>query len=321
MSAADRIDVRIKTINSEAQGINSLELIPAAGGELPPFTAGAHIDLHLANGLMRSYSLMNPQGERHRYVIAVNKDAASKGGSRFVHENLKAGGTLSITAPRNNFPLIETASRVVLIGGGIGITPLWCMIQRLEELGRAWELFYSTRTREMMAFRDRLEALEKKSGGRVHLNFDHEPDGKMFDLAAIVAAVPADAHLYCCGPTPMLQAFEAACKSRPPAQVHVEYFTAKEEAATEGGYTVVLARSGKTFTIPSGKTILDTLLDAKIDVPFSCMQGVCGTCETKVIEGVPDHRDSVLTQAEQAANKTMMICCSGSKSAKLVLDL
>jgi tetrachlorobenzoquinone reductase len=320
-AVVSRVDVRIKTIAREANGISSLELVPISGDELPPFTAGAHIDLHLANGLVRSYSLINLQGERNRYVIAVNKDAASKGGSRFIHEKLATGDRLSITVPRNNFPLVEDAARVVLFGGGIGITPIWCMIQRLEQLGRAWELFYSTRTREVMAFREALEALERKSTGRAHLNFDHEPGGKMLDLAALVAAAPADAHLYCCGPVPMLQAFESACKTRPPALVHVEYFTAKEKAASEGGFTVILARSNKTFVIPPGKTILDTLLDNEVDVPFSCTEGVCGTCETRVIEGIPDHRDSILTSIEQASNKTMMICCSGSKSTKLVLDL
>ncbi len=317
----DPIEMRVKSVTNEAQGINSWELVPVKGGELPPFTAGSHIDLHLSNGLVRSYSLTNTQDERHRYVVAINNDPQSKGGSRLVHEKLRAGDTLKVAPPRNNFELVENANHVVFIAGGIGVTPMWCMIQRLEKLGKSWELHYSTRTRVMCAFHDKLQELEKKKPGRVKLNFDQEPGGKMTDIKAVIASLPADAHIYCCGPNPMLKAFEEACASRPPANVHVEYFTAKAEAAVDGGYTVVLARSGKSFQVPPGKTILDVLLDSKIDAPFSCMQGVCGTCETKVLEGTPDHRDSVLTPDEQASGKTMMICCSGSKSDKLVLDM
>jgi tetrachlorobenzoquinone reductase len=323
MSANESIEVLVKAVTNEAQGINAWEFQSVSGQELPPFTAGAHIDLQLSNGMVRSYSLCNSQDDRHRYVVAINKDPASRGGSKFIHETLRPGDRLKITPPRNNFPLVEDAKHVVFIAGGIGITPMFGMIQRLEKLGRSWEIFYSARVQEMCAFKSALEELEAKKAGRVHLNFDQAPGGKMLDLNALISRLPADAHYYCCGPNPMLKAFEGACAAagRPQVQVHVEYFTAKEEASVEGGFTVVLQRSGKSFEIPPGKTILDTLLDNKIDVPFSCMQGVCGTCEIKVLEGIPDHRDSVLTPDEQASNKTTMICCSGSKSPKLVLDL
>jgi tetrachlorobenzoquinone reductase len=172
------------------------------------------------------------------------------------------------------------------------------------------------RKRDSAAF---LISLKKEP--RVRFNCDEEPGGKMLDISALVKAAPANAHLYCCGPLPMLEAFEEATKNLPRERVHVEYFTAKEAPAVDGGFKVVLAKSGQELTVPPGKTILDTLSDAGVDVPHSCTQGVCGTCETKVLEGIPEHRDLILTAKERASNTKMMICCSGSKSEKLVLDL
>jgi ferredoxin-NADP reductase len=321
MTEIKRLEARLHAITWQAQGIHSYELRPQAGTVFPAFTAGAHIDLYLPNGLVRSYSLVNPQGETHRYVVAVNRDAASRGGSRLVHEQLRVGEAVTISTPRNNFELNEKAPHTVLIAGGIGVTPLYCMMQRLTELGASWQLFYSARTRTLAGFHDDIEALGKRAGRSVLFNFDHEPGGKMLDMGAIVSQIAPDAHLYCCGPIPMLQAFEKACAGRDPATVHVEYFSATEAPSTAGGFTVKLNRSGKSVFIPEGKTILDALLDAGVDIPFSCMEGVCGTCETKVISGVPDHRDLILTESERQGGKTMMICCSGSKSAELVLDL
>jgi len=315
------MQVRVKRISYEAESINSYELVALAGGELVPFTAGSHLDLHLPNGMIRSYSLVNDQSERSRYVIAVNNDAASRGGSRFIHETLRAGDVITISHPRNNFALQENARHSVLIAGGIGITPLVSMIRRLEALGRSWELFYAARTRFTAAFLDELAALRPDVDSRLHLNFDHEPPSRMFDLSMIVKDAPSDAHLYCCGPGPMLEAFEAATHDRPAEQVHVEYFKAKEKPAAEGGFAVRLARSNQTIMVEAGKTILSALLDAGITVNYACTEGVCGTCETRVIAGIPDHRDLFLGREEHAANNTMMICCSGSKSGTLVLDL
>ncbi|HEX7055522.1 MAG TPA: PDR/VanB family oxidoreductase [Burkholderiales bacterium] len=310
------LQVLLKSLTWEAPGIVSYDLRPVDGGELPPFTAGAHIDLALGNGMRRSYSLLNSQAERHRYVIAVQKDRASRGGSRWIHDNLRPGDVLTIEPPRNNFPLCESAERSLFIAGGIGITPILSMIDRLSALGRAWQLVYCARKRSGTAF---LHALEGRP--EVRFNFDEEPGGTMLDIAALVAAAPAQAHLYCCGPLPMLAAFEEATRDVAPERVHLEYFSAKEPVAKGGGFTVVLAKSGREIEVPSGMTILDALTNAGIDVPYSCMEGVCGSCETAVLEGIPDHRDLVLTDAERAAGKTMMICCSGSKTEKLVLDL
>jgi tetrachlorobenzoquinone reductase len=314
---AGRIEMRVESVAPLAEGIVSYDLRPSVGSELPAFSAGAHIDLYLPQGLVRSYSLVNSQEERHRYVIAVNRDAASRGGSAWVHGTVGPGSRLEIGAPRNNFPLAEDAAHSLFIAGGIGITPLWCMIQRLQSLGRSWQLVYCARTRLHAAFRSELERL----GSVVRFNFDGEPGGALLDLTKLVAAAAPDTHLYCCGPVPMLEAFERATAAREPARVHMEYFSAKAPPAMDGGYTVVLARSGLSFEVVRGKTIIDTLIEKGFDAPYSCLEGVCGTCETRVIEGTPDHRDLVLSKGERAANRTMMICCSGSKTAKLVLDL
>ena len=313
--------LRVQSATWEAEGIHSYALRDPDGRDLAPFTAGSHIDLHLPTGVVRSYSLINPQDERRRYVIAVQRDRASRGGSTWVHDRLKIGETITVAGPRNNFPLAEDAARSLFIAGGIGITPLWCMVQRLAALGRPFELIYCVRTRKEAAFLEPLQSVAQRPGAKITFNFDGEPGGKMLDIKATVAAAAPDTHLYCCGPLPMLGAFEEATKDLPRERVHLEYFTAKEAPAAAGGFTVVLAKTGKSFVIAPGKTILETLLDAGLPVPCSCLEGVCGTCETKVLEGVPDHRDVVLTEAERQANKTMMICCSGSKSDKLVLDL
>lgn len=308
--------LRIRSAVWEAPNILSYELRSEDGGELPPFTAGAHIDLTLPNGLVRSYSLLNSQAERHRYVIAVQKDRASRGGSKWVHENLRVGDVLPVSAPRNNFALDESAEKSIFIAGGIGITPILSMIGRLTAIGREWRLFYCTRTRAGTPFLSVLQTMPQ-----VRLNFDEEPGGTMLDLEAVVRSVPSGGHLYCCGPTPMLEAFERVTRDLARECVHVEYFTAVEPPAKEGGFKVVLAKSGREFMVPAGKTILDTLRDNGFELQFSCTEGICGTCETRVLEGIPDHRDRILTDAERAANEKMMICCSGSRSEKLVLDL
>jgi len=319
--ADSMMQVRVKRISYEAENINSYELVAHTGGDLVPFTAGCHIDLHLPNGMIRSYSLVNDQSERNRYIVAVNKDAASRGGSSFIHETMRAGDVITVSHPKNNFVLQENAAHSVLIAGGIGITPLLSMIRRLEALGRSWELFYGARTRLAAAFLDELNALRSSVRCNLHVNFDQEPPGRMLDLSAIVKDAPEDAHLYCCGPVSMLEAFEAATADRPNDHVHAEYFKAKEKPAVAGGFEVKLARSNRTIAVQAGKSILDALLDAGIAASYACAEGVCGTCETRVIEGIPDHRDLFLSKEEQAANTTMMICCSGSKTPTLVLDL
>jgi vanillate O-demethylase ferredoxin subunit len=314
--------VRVKGMRYEAEGICSVELVPLTPeAPLAPFTAGAHIDLHLPGGPVRSYSLLNRQGDASRYVIGVHQHPASRGGSRYVHAAMRPGDVLAIAGPRNHFALKEDAEHSVFIAGGIGITPLLSMMRRLSELRRPWELHYAVRTRRQAGFLDEVRELSAAADAKATIAFDGEPGGVMLDLARIVAQAPQGAHFYCCGPTGMLGAFEAATASLPPERIHTEYFTPREQADTSGGFEVRCARSAKTIAVRPGQTVLAALLDEGVQVPYACEEGICGTCEVKVLEGDPEHRDSVLTQQEKGAGRTMMVCCSGSKSGLLVLDL
>lgn len=316
-----QLQTRLHAIRYEAQGINSFEFHAMPGVHLPEFSAGSHIDVHLPNGLIRSYSISNPPFEHHRYVIAVKKDANSRGGSRFMHEKLQVGSTLQISEPRNNFFLNESAEHTVLIAGGIGITPLRSMIGRLEELGQSWELHYAARNRDAAAYLCELEGLKDRVRGKRYFNFNQGPGSQPLDLIKVIRNAPERSHFYCCGPLSMLSAFEAATANLPTHHVHSEYFISKDQSLTVGGFKVQLASSKRVITIPRGKTILDVLLEMGVSVPYSCTEGVCAACETRVLSGIPDHHDLVLTNEERALNDRMMICCSGAKSELLVLDL
>jgi ferredoxin-NADP reductase len=313
------LNARIRTIRHEAERILSIELVPANGDAFPPFAPGAHIDLHLSNGITRSYSLVNSPDETGRYVIGVLHDEKSRGGSRHVHEQLRCGSIVEIGKPRNNFALDESAASTVLIAGGIGITPMLCMYRRLREAGRDVRLVYCSRNRKQAAFLDELSTL----GGDIQLHFDDEHDGRPFDLTAFLAQQGDNVHAYCCGPNAMLNGFETACAAAGIGNVHIERFAASAPVAdvAQAGYTVELARSGRTLDVPAGKPLLDVLLEANVDVEYSCREGLCGACETRVLGGCPEHRDSVLTQSERNAGNVMMICVSGAKSGTLVLDL
>lgn len=315
--------VYLHAITYLARDTSAFEFRPVDGAPLAPFTAGAHVDLMLPNGIRRSYSLCNPQGETHRYVVGVKKASPSRGASSYLHDQLRVGTEIDIAEPRNNFPLIETAPHSVLIAGGIGVTPIFGMVQRLNSIGASWELHYACRTRADGAFLDEIRALVAGDALRLRVNFDHEPGGKLFDLPAIVSAAPPRSHFYACGPAPMLAAFEAAAVALAPERRHIERFTAGDDVvrATDGDFEIVLARSNKRFHVPAGKPILDVLLDEGIEIAFSCMEGVCGSCEVAVLDGIPDHRDVVFSAEERAANKKMLVCCSGAKSERLVLDL
>ena len=306
----------------EAEGVCCVELTPlASDASLVPFTAGAHIDLHLPGGPVRSYSLLNSQGDVSRYVIGVHLHPASRGGSRHVHAAMRPGDVITIAGPRNHFKLAEDAAHSVFIAGGIGITPLLSMMRRLNELQRPWELHYAARTHMQAGFLDEVRELSAGGDGRVTIALDGEPGGTMLDLAQIVLQAPQQAHLYCCGPVGMLIAFEGATAGVPPGQVHTEYFAPILKADTAGGFEVRCARSGKAVRVFPGQTILHALLDQGVQISYACEEGICGTCEVAVLEGTPDHRDSVLTLHEKVAGKTMIVCCSGAKSEVLVLDL
>ncbi len=310
------LTLRLDAVRYAAQDTHLYEFASPDGAPLPAYEPGAHIDVHMPGGLMRQYSLARPYRADQPYLVGIKLDAGTRGGSRFMHEQARVGALFQVGAPRNNFPLKEDAPHTVLIAGGIGVTPVWCMAQRLEQVGAAFELHYAVRTRADAAFLAELERMAPKA--RLHVDAEAQA---FLDAPAIIRGAPEGAHLYCCGPAPMLEAFEAAAAGRPAEQVHVEYFSAPPLQPIEGGFVVVLGKSGRELMVAPGSTILETLRGAGLNVPASCEQGVCGTCETRVLEGTPDHRDLLLTPAEKASGKTMMICCSGSLGERLVLDL
>jgi ferredoxin-NADP reductase len=315
------IKAAITSVTREAEDISLLELRRPDGSALPPFSAGSHIDLRIANGLVRSYSLVNCPSETHRYLIAVKKEPDSRGGSRFIHEQLHAGDTTELGEPRNNFELCENASRSILIAGGIGITPFASMVHRLERLGRPWELHYAARSRCSAGFVPQLASYGPKVKFYFPNEFSGEPGARRMDIGSVVAEVPRQAHVYCCGPKNMLATFKEAAAALPSGQAHVEFFSNAEGFDKDGAFEVRLARSGQTISIHSGETILDALLKRGIDAPYSCLEGVCSSCETRVLCGIPDHRDLILSKGEREANDRMLICCSRSKSTMLVLDI
>lgn len=321
------LQAKLHTIEWLATGIHGFDLRPVEDAAWPAAAAGSHLDVHLPNGLVRSYSLVNAPGECHRYLIAVNREQSGRGGSSYLHDLLRVGQVLTVSEPRNNFPLREDAPHSVLIGGGIGITPIWSMVQRLSQIGAPWTLHYAARARESAAFVERIESLAAATGGTVHLYFDAGAVDKRIELRAIIESSPADADFYCCGPTGMLEAFEAATAHCEPGRVHREYFAAPAvasvaaPASADDVFTVRLAKAGKTVPVLPGTSILDAVLQAGVDVSYSCMSGICGACMTSVLSGVPDHRDLVLSDSEREAGDKMIICCSRSKTSELVLDL
>jgi tetrachlorobenzoquinone reductase len=319
------IHVVVRSMTLLASDTISVEFVSSDGGELPAFEAGAHIDLLLPNGIRRSYSLCNRPTDRNRYVVGVKKASPSRGASTYIHDHLRVGQRIEISRPRNNFPLAQAAERSIFIAGGIGITPILSMIQTLESEARQWKLYYAARTSKDAAFVGELQALSAVHPGHIDIRFDHEPGVAMLDLEGIVNEnAGKGAHFYACGPSAMLDAFEAATKSIPEANRHLERFSADAKEASEGAlteYEAVLANSGMTLQITPEKSLLDTLLDAGINLEFSCMQGICGSCRVAVQEGLPDHRDHVLTEEERAANDSVLVCCSGSRTRRLVLDL
>ena len=322
MTDPTALHLRVHSMTRQAPEILSLELESIDQVPLPTAAPGSHLDLHLAPGLSRSYSIVGQPGRASRYEVAIARDAKSRGGSRFVHEKLRVGDELTASAPRNLFPLDERAPFSALLAGGIGITPIWSMVQRLEALQKPWLLVYAARSRAQAAYLEDIEALASRTPvGRLQLHFDDEHQNKPVDLKAVLADVGHDAHLYCCGPQPMLAAYEAATAHRPAAQVHLERFGADMGKGPGPGFTVVLERSGQSLEVPPDRSILDVVLEAGINAQYGCMQGSCGLCETPVLKGVPEHKDHLLADSVKASNRAMLICCSRSCTPELVLDL
>lgn len=313
--------VRVARKRTEARDICSLELV-AQNGALPAFTAGAHIDVHLPGGLVRQYSLCNPPSERQRYVIAVLRDARSRGGSQAVHDAVVEGSRLTISAPKNHFPLVESAARHLLLAGGIGITPLLAMSERLTALGACFELHHCVRSRERAAFVDRMAA--SPFAPQVQHHFDDGDPSQKLDIDSTLRQVGPDTHIYVCGPQGFMDAVLGAARAQgwPEARLHCEFFGAAARSRTgDGAFELEIASTGHVITVKPEQTALQALQAAGYDIPMSCEQGVCGTCLTGVRQGAPEHRDHYLTPDEQAANNRFLPCCSRARSKRLVLEL
>ncbi|MFD3524241.1 PDR/VanB family oxidoreductase [Streptomyces sp. NPDC058653] len=321
---ADR-PLLVEQVRLEATGVVSLTLVDPGGGELPPWEPGAHIDLRLPSGAVRQYSLCGPPGDPRSYTVAVLREEHGRGGSVEVHDTALVGRTLRARGPRNHFALVE-AEHYLFLAGGIGVTPILAMVRRAAAVGASWELYYGGRTRDTMAFTDVLSAI---GAGRVHVV--PQDESGLLPVAGLVGAAPPGAAVYCCGPEGMVRAVTEVCAAtmRDDA-LHIERFgapaagrPAEERAAPPGAarFTVELRRSGVTVEVPPDRTLLDVVREAVPEVGFSCEEGYCGSCETRVLAGEPEHHDTVLSDEERERGDTMMICVGRSASELLTLDL
>ena len=308
--------VEVDAIRTPADGVVELVLVDPAGGPLRPWEPGAHVDLHLPNGLVRQYSLTSDPADTSHYRVAVLREPAGRGGSAYVHDELRTGDVLTCAGPRNNF-VFHPAPSYRFVAGGIGITPLLRMIDSADRAGVPWTLAYFGRTAASMAWADELTA---RYPGRVRVR----PDDVfgMPDLAGELGDLADGELVYACGPSGLLDALAARLGERGRGVLHVERFAPLAEAslADREAFTVTLDRSGIDLEVPAGKSILEVMEERGIPVISSCREGTCGTCETAVLAGSVDHRDAILSEEEKAANETMMICCSRGIGAGLVID-
>jgi vanillate O-demethylase ferredoxin subunit len=321
MNSLARLAVRVRQRRREVNNIVGIELEACDGRALPSFSAGSHIDIILPSGLIRQYSLCSDPERPDSYRIAVLLEPESRGGSREVHA-LAIGQQLAISSPRNHFPLADHHESAVLIAGGIGVTPIMTMARSLYRQGVPFAFHYLTRSRAITAFRKELQA----AGYGPSLQLRHDEDEGIPGHAELVERIGMpglNRHLYVCGPHPLINAVVAAAAEAGWCEdtIHLEHFKAPGDPVAGEPVTLRLAKSGITVEVPGDRTLARALADAGISVPVSCEQGICGTCIVGVIEGVPDHRDSVLTQTEREAGKLMAVCCSRALTPVLALDL
>lgn len=314
------LTVNVASRSDEAEGICSFELVSADGDPLPAFTAGAHIDVHIPGGYVRQYSLCNDPSERGLYRIAVLREDNGRGGSRAMHE-VCAGGQLQIGLPRNLFELGANKVRSLLLAGGIGITPIFSMAQTLAASGAPFELHYCTRSAKRAAFLEQIGA--RLPPDNVHLHHDEGSADQKLDIDVLLGAQGLDCHLYVCGPKGFMDAVlkRARTLGWGEERLHYEFFSAAPIADGESAFDVKLGRSGRLVHVRAEQTVIEALRAADIELPTSCEQGICGTCVTRVLEGIPDHRDAFLMPEEQAANDCFTPCCSRARTLVLVLDL
>lgn len=320
---ATGLSLQVRQIRHEASGINSYELVDPDGAPLPPFTAGAHIDIHLANGTIRQYSLCNPPAERHRYVIAVLRDEKGRGGSKALHDTLHVQDIVTVSQPRNNFKLVPGAKKVILLAGGIGMTPLKSMAHALEATGVPFELHYCARNAGCVAFREQLDV--HWDHGKLHFHFDHGDPARGLDIGALLSAPDADTHVFYCGPSGFMKACAEAASHWPAGTVHFEHFKAPEPqpsaapASAPGSFMVKIASTGAMLEVPAERSIADVLEEAGVHVETSCQAGLCATCKIRYLEGEVDHRDYILGDDEHG--QWLTACVSRATSGVLVLDL
>ncbi|MBT2489695.1 oxidoreductase [Streptomyces sp. ISL-96] len=300
-----------------AERVALLTLAHTDGSPLPEWSPGAHIDLVLGPGLVRQYSLCSDPADRSRWHVAVLYEPESRGGSKWVHERLREGAEVRVRGPRNHFAL-EPSPRYLFIAGGIGITPILPMVAEAQRQGADWQLVYGGRSRPAMAFREHLEATYGE-----WVSVRPQEEFGVLDLDALLAGPETDTLVYCCGPEGLLKAVERRCRDWPSGVLHIERFAPKDLGphAQDEPFEVELAQSGITVSVPPDKSVLQAVEEAGVQVLSSCQEGTCGTCETAVLDGTVDHRDSLLTPAEQAAHDTMFICVSRAACPRLVLDL
>jgi ferredoxin-NADP reductase len=313
-------DLIVRHRSTPAEGVVVLDLGHPENEELPRWEPGAHIDLILDDGLTRQYSLCGDPNDSSVWRVGILLDPNSRGGSRYVHDNLNEGATVRVRGPRNHFPLVDTP-HYRFIAGGIGITPILAMLEAVQRAGGDWTLLYGGRTKASMAF---AKDLSERYPERVTV-WPQDERG-LLDLESLFKEPEDNTLVYCCGPEALLSAVEQHSAHWPAGILHIERFAAKAPTAEEAAealdqFEVVCQRSGSNFEIASDQSILEVLEEEGIPILGSCYEGVCGTCEARVLEGTPDHRDSVLTDAEKAAGEVMLICVSRSRTERLVLDL
>ncbi|WP_109464519.1 PDR/VanB family oxidoreductase [Albibacillus kandeliae] len=307
---------RIEAITPLTERIAEFQLARASGEAWPAFEAGSHIRVTLPDGDTRAYSLIRFTHDTPGYRIAVQLEPEGQGGSRFMHD-LRVGSEVSVTEAKNDFP-VKSGAPAVLLAGGIGVTPLISMAAALDASGSPFEFHYAGRSAGFMAYRD---ALADRFGERFHLHLDD--DASALDLAGLIAGMESDAHLYVCGPRGMIEAAKAQAEAAGVAseRIHFELFESAQPQEGDSSFEVEVASSGEVFTVPPGKSIIEVLEEGGVDVMYDCQRGDCGICQVDVLEGIPDHRDVVLSEAERASGKVMQICVSRAKSPRLKLDI
>jgi vanillate O-demethylase ferredoxin subunit len=324
---ATTLELFVRQVRYEGGNVQSYELVDANGADLPPFTAGAHIDIHLADGIVRQYSLCNSPQERGRYVIAVLRDDRGRGGSKAVHDRLRVQDTVHVSRPRNNFELVDDAGKIVLLAGGIGVTPLKAMAHQLKASGTNHEMHYCARDVAAAAFSDELTALLGEE--RLHLHFDDGDRSRGLDIERLLRDEAGEGvHIYCCGPAGFMSACAEASTNWPKGSVHFEHFkppdpvilpAADDMAGLTEEFTIEIASTGKRLAVPRDRSIAEVLRAANVPIETSCEAGLCATCKVRYLAGEVEHNDYILDDEDH--EHFLTVCVSRAKSDLLVLDL